>query len=83
MTSTTTQQRIEKLIAAAKENGATAKFGIGMTQDGRVVVFAEPVSQRTRPMRDHFRAAFYLEDGNRIQRVSRANFEKAMEADPS
>jgi hypothetical protein len=54
MTSTTTQQRIEKLIAAAKENGATAKFGIGMTQDG-----------------------------NRIQRVSRANFEKAMEADPS
>ena len=78
---TTTQQRIEKLIAAAKENAATRKYGIGQAQEGRFVVYAEPVQQRTRPMRSHLRAEFYLADSTRFQRVSRADFEKAMEAD--
>ncbi|MGD0577777.1 MAG: hypothetical protein ABSC08_02490 [Bryobacteraceae bacterium] len=82
MTSTTTQQRIEKLITAAMKDAASACFGEGLAKDGRFWLFAIPVHQRTRPMRDHFRLAFYLHDGTRIHRMNRADFEKAMEADP-
>ena len=81
--STTTQQRIKNLIAAAMEDAGNQRFAEGLAKDGRFWIFAIPVQQRTRPMRNHFRLAFYLHDGTRLHRTNRADFEKAMEADPA
>jgi hypothetical protein len=46
----------------------------GIAREAQYSVYVVPVTARTRPMKEHYRATFYVAD----KRVSRAAFEQAL-----
>lgn len=69
---------VEQMVAKAEEQAALPKsYGYGEYHEGDFQVYLVPAQQRTRIMRSHYRATFYIKNAaGEWKRTNRAEFER-------